>query len=88
MNVPIKKKITSNYNSGVGTMSIYSPPGTKVRYTGKNGNDLDHKYITDVGVKVGDILTVDRIEVSSYITIVFFEGILGGHNSVIFEDLE
>lgn len=68
-------------------MNIYAPPGTKVRYTGENGYDIDHKLILNKGVKVGDILTVDYTEVHSSSTTVFFEGILGGHNSVIFEDV-
>ena len=70
------------------TMNIYASRGTKVRYTGENGYDHEHIDIQTMGVSVGDILTVERTEVGSWKTYVYFEELDGGYNSVMFEDVK
>lgn len=68
------------------SMDIYSPPGTKVRYTGENGTDFDHKHIQNAGISVGDILTVAGTEVEPWHSYVHFVGIKSrsGFNTVCF----
>lgn len=69
-------------------MNIYAKQGVKVRYTGENGYDADREQIEKLGVKPGDVLTVDYTDVGSWCTYVHFEGFGHSHNSVMFEDVD
>jgi hypothetical protein len=69
-------------------MNIYAKQGHKVKYLGENGYDSNRAAIEKLGVKVGDILTVQFTEVYSSSTDVYFEEVAGYHNSVMFEDVE
>lgn len=68
-------------------MNIYAESGHKVRYTGENGYQHDHDNLKKLGVKVGDILTLDYADIDTWNTAVCFEEIRGWHNSVVFEDV-
>ncbi len=47
------------------TMDIYSPKGTKVRFSGKNGTDFDQEFARKYLV-VGGLYTISRTEVGSF----------------------
>jgi hypothetical protein len=67
---------------------IFATPGTKVKYTGENGTWTDHNLIQSAGFSVGDILTVNFIEVSEWYSCVHFLESEFGFNSVCFEELD
>lgn len=69
-------------------MNIYAQEGTKVKYLGKNGYDHDKKDIEKLGVKTGDIFTVESTVIGNWMTMVHFKEISGVHNSVMFEEVE
>lgn len=69
-------------------MDIYSKPGTKVRYSGKNGYGYDHKPFLDAGVEIGTVFTIRDIDVGRSSTYVSFLEIGGEHNSVIFDEIQ
>lgn len=54
------------------TMDIYSEPGTKVRFTGRNGSDCD-LLMSKSYLVVGRVYTVDHTEVANYSTDVFLK---------------
>jgi len=68
------------------SMDIYSPIGTRVRYTGRGGtqSDKDHanKHLT-----VDKVYTLAKSEVGGWQTIVYFIEVPDiGFNSVMFRD--
>lgn len=66
------------------TMDIYSPKGTKVVFTGKNGYDHERENACTL-LKIGDTYTVERTEVGQSHTTVFLqEQSAIGFNSVHF----
>lgn len=67
-------------------MDIFSAPGTKVKYTGTNGNDFNRQHIESKGIKVDDVLTVKYTRVSAYSSRVSFEEVDGEFNTVCFEN--
>lgn len=69
-------------------MNIYAQRGSKVEYLGENGYERDREDIEQLGVKVGDILTVDYTDIGSWCTYVHFSDLTGSHNSVMFEDYD
>ena len=66
-------------------MDIYSKPGTKVTYLGRNGYDYQRENADKV-LKVGQIYTVKSIDVHSCKSYVKFEEIPDQtFNSVMFD---
>ena len=69
-------------------MDIYAKVGNKVRYTGRNGYEEQRTRIEELGVKIGDVLTVYATQIGKSPTDVAFYEIVETHNSVMFDDIE
>jgi hypothetical protein len=70
------------------SMDIYSEPGTKVIYTGKNGYSHDKKH-ADEYLEVGKTYTVDHTEVYSWSSVVYLDEIADqSFNTVHFVEAE
>jgi hypothetical protein len=71
-------------------MNIHSKPGTKVKYAfPDNGWKMDKSMLEELGIKVGDILTVKYTNVYNYGTAVYFVEFPGkAFNSVNFANVE
>jgi len=69
-------------------MDIYAKAGQKVRYTGRNGYEEQRASVEEMGVQIGDVLTVSATHIGKWSTNVAFHEIVGMHNSVMFDDLE
>jgi hypothetical protein len=69
-------------------MDIYAKPGTKVRYSGKNGYGFEHKKFLDDGIEIGAIFTIRNVEIGQSKSYVSFEEIDGKYNTVIFEEIK
>lgn len=68
------------------TMDIYAKPGTKVYFLGKNGyeSQLNDAFCF---FKVGEELTVNRVDVGSSMSYVFFEELTNrSFNTVMFSE--
>ena len=69
-------------------MDIYAKNGTKVVYTGKNGNDYDQQH-ADKYLKVGNEYTVHTTIVDDWDSTVNLKEVPGKlFNTVHFEDIE
>lgn len=68
--------------------SGFYPKGTKARYLGRNGYDAQREHIEKLGIKEGDILTVDKCEVGSSSSYYTFKELAGRFNTVMFEKVE
>lgn len=69
-------------------MNIPRLSGMKVRYTGKNGYEYDHERARRARLVVGEIYTVEHMEIGRCHTDVYLEHVDGWFNSVIFDDVE
>lgn len=70
------------------SMDIYANPGTKVIFTGNGGYAYDNECARSL-IKVGQELTVKRINVDNWISHVEFEEIPGKFfNTVMFDEVE
>lgn len=68
-------------------MDIYSPRGTKVRFTGNGGFDSENQRANDILDK-GAIYTVDYTDVGGWRTEVYLIEVPGdSFNSVLFESV-
>jgi hypothetical protein len=66
-------------------MDIYSKPGTKIVFINKNGYDHERESANKI-LKVGQIYTVESIDVRSFVSYVKLEEVPGkGFNTVMFE---
>lgn len=67
-------------------MNIYAQSGHKVVYLDENGYEGDRNYAREKGFVKGGVYEVKHTEVGSCHTSVYFHDMIGGHNSVMFED--
>lgn len=64
-------------------MDIYSRPGTKVKFIGRNGHDYQLAKAKEIFTE-GQILTIKQIDVSNWSSSVQFEEVGGWFNTVMF----
>lgn len=69
-------------------MNIWAKSGDKVVYLDQGGYTGDKDFARANGFVKGQVYTVDHTVVHSSSTDVYFQGIDGCYNSVMFEDLE
>jgi hypothetical protein len=65
-------------------MCIYSPPGTKVRFTGKNGQEIERERALLV-LAVGSVYEVTSTDVGKCKSWTALVGVKGFFNTVMFE---
>lgn len=70
------------------SMDIYSKPGTRVRFTGFGGYDLDQKHARQ-HLMIGSTYTVSKIDVSDWSSMVHLREVPGnGFNTVMFSEVD
>lgn len=68
-------------------MDIYSPRGTKVRFTGKGGWNAENKRANEI-LEVGSVYTIDATDVGRSFTYVTLQEVgKETFNSVLFENV-
>lgn len=71
------------------TMNIYTKPGQKVYFLGKNGYDAELEFASHEAFYIGEELTVKNIDVGSSISYVeFVEFPNRKFNTVMFDNVE
>ena len=69
------------------SMDIYSEPGTKIVFIDKNGTNFDRAEAEKI-LKVGQIYTVSKIDINSWISYVTLEEVPDRtFNSVMFDNI-
>jgi hypothetical protein len=68
------------------SMDIYSKPGTKVEFLDRNGHEWERKEAEKI-LEVGQIYTVESIDVGDWCSYVTFEEVSGEFNSVMFDNM-
>lgn len=67
-------------------MDIESSAGTRVRFLNENGHDGQRTAAKVLSTT--EIYTVSHIEIYSWHSTVFLEGVQGGFNTVMFENVD
>lgn len=68
------------------SMDIYAKPGSKIRFSGKNGHDHEQEYARTV-LTVGKEYIVEGVEVGGWSSTVRLVGHEQGFNTVMFDDV-
>lgn len=76
----------NNPNFAYDPLRIDAPPGTMVRFTGRNGGVADVKIVSSI-LRLDEVYEIAKVRVGDWNTLIELKDVVGQFNSVMFEEM-